>query len=84
MIGFIIAIAMAMAALRLAAAVVAFLVVGAVVWSAITRPKETLGWLMGFTLLGVVERAPLALCIPLALLVVVGWFEQRKAARGKE
>ena len=71
-IGFIVAVAIAMVALKLAAAVVALLIVGALVWSAIARPKETFGWLAGFTALELASQHPLPAMIAIGVLVLAG------------
>ena len=75
--GFIVAVAMAMAALKLAAAVVALLIVGAMVWSAITRPKETLGWIAGFTALEIASQHPLPAVVATGVLVLAGTVSSR-------
>ena len=70
LIGFIVAVAIAMAALKLAAAVVALLIVGGLLWSAITYPKETLCWIAGFTALELVSRFPVVSILLFGALVV--------------
>lgn len=83
-IGICVTICLLLAALKAAATVLALAVVAAIVISAIAHPKATLGWLAGFTLLGVMERAPLVVGIPLTLLAVVGWFEKCRGRNGEE
>lgn len=72
LMGFIVALAMAIAALKLAAAVVALLIVGGLLWSAITRPKATFGWVACFALISAVEHNPIVGLMALISLVALG------------
>ena len=72
MIGFIIAVAMAMAALKAAAAVVALLIVGGLLWSAIAYPKQTLGWLAGFAVLELASQHPVLSLLAVGALIAIG------------
>ena len=71
LMGFIVALAMAMAALKLAAAVMALLIVGGLVWSAITRPKETLGWLAGFAALQLASLYPVPSILAVGVIALI-------------
>jgi hypothetical protein len=60
LIGAFLTLCVALAVLKAAAMIVALVVIGAVVLSAITRPKETAGCLLLFALLGAIGQYPLA------------------------
>lgn len=72
LIGFIIAVAIAMAALKVAAAVLALAIVAAIIVSAIAYPKQTLGWLAGFTALELVSQYPVPCILALGAIIVAG------------
>ncbi len=77
LIGFIIAVAIAMAALKAAAAVLALAIIGLLLLLAMAHPKETLGWLAGFTALELASEHPFPAAVAFGVLVLAGTVSSR-------
>ena len=72
LMGVFLTICVAMAALQVAAKVLALVVIGAIVCSAIAQPKQTLGWLAGLICLGLIGQYPAPAMLVMGALVLVG------------
>lgn len=68
----LVAISIALAALKAAAAMLLLALLGALLISALVQPRETLGCLLGLAALGLVGRYPIAAFIVLAVLLMLG------------
>lgn len=81
LMGVFLTICVAMAALQVAARVLAVVVIGTLVCSAIFRPKQTLSWLAGLTCLGLVGQYPVPTILLATALVVFAIVEKRQGQR---
>ncbi|ARU16574.1 hypothetical protein [Croceicoccus marinus] len=68
-IGYIVAACIAIAAFKLAIVVGAIVLAIMFLFSIITRPAETFTWMLGFTVLGMMNAYPLAGLIVIGLLL---------------
>lgn len=80
-LGFLVAICIAMAALKAAAAVLVLAVIAMIIFSALIQPQQTFGCLMLFLCIGIIERHPLIAIPALAGLAAVGLLAEKKAER---
>jgi hypothetical protein len=77
LIGALLVISVALAALEAAAAVIVLLIVGAIVTSAIFQPRATFGALLCLVALGAMGTYPLVTLLLAALLMAIGLFPRR-------
>ena len=76
-LGFLVAICIAMAALKAAAMVLVLAVIAMIIFSALIQPQQTFGCLMLFLCVGIIERYPGPSLLFIGGLVLIGAWSKR-------